>query len=90
MELEMQVVVLGDAGPRATTRGFLWQTLVPMLYHLVRLGQEQRRRIDCLSWRPVLDRDVGYLARESRVSSDPLFHICQLALCAVRNSQLTH
>jgi hypothetical protein len=64
MELEMQVVVQGDAGPRATTRGSLWQTLVRMLYHLVRLGQGRRRRTDCLSWRPVLDRGADYLARE--------------------------
>jgi hypothetical protein len=61
---ELPIVVQGDAGPRATTRGSLWQTLVRMLYHLVRLGRGQTRRTDYLSWRPVLDRGADYLARE--------------------------
>jgi hypothetical protein len=76
MELELLIVVQGDAAPWATTRGFLWRTLVPMLYHLVRLDQVQTRRTDYLSERSVLDRGVGYLARVLRVFVDLLSHIC--------------
>ena len=76
MELEMLIVVQGDAEPRATTRGFLWRTLVPILYQLVRLDLVQTRQTDCLIERSVLDRGVGYLARVLRVFVDLLSHIC--------------
>jgi hypothetical protein len=64
MELELLIVVQGDAAPRATTPGFLWRTLVRMQCRSVRLDLVQTRQTDYLIGRSVLDRDAGYLARE--------------------------